>query len=430
MTRSETFLSQVNDHEEPITPIASADLDYLSVNGYIMKTSKDDYGKGVDDVARLSQVMTQLHTEHDQEDQEAATLQQDTQKEHSFTFHFEGNEEKVDLRERVEGEATVVSGAESELSATGSIVNELIQEKSLIDRMVAYDGGYVSLTDLGMLVLNDLNIRNYRVADQDFPDFVTEIKATYAELRSIADTATSYLIMARPMLPQIEGEESPRNDDTDDQGGPGVQAPSLLWSVAIGLAKTQGDTNQIAERFAEALGVLQGLDSTIPNKLMAAEIMTVLSNQTIQSLGSDLSDLDKQLRGQAVPKELSAGVAATILAGRMYDGTYPLGRFTQCKGLTPSYEAASILAVMNVPFDGLSSKFATFKGMFNSWGYMVSEDTEIASSSLAIGELEADEVEEKLKYIVEQLKNYWNILWWPRQSLPRYLRSRRTRSST
>jgi hypothetical protein len=44
--------------------------------------------------------------------------------------------------------------------------------------------------------------------------------------------------------------------------------------------------------------------------------------------------------------------------------------------------------------------------MFTSWGYMTSEDTEIASAFLAIGELEADEVQEKLKYVVEQLKNY------------------------
>jgi hypothetical protein len=37
---------------------------------------------------------------------------------------------------------------------------------------------------------------------------------------------------------------------------------------------------------------------------------------------------------------------------------------------------------------------------------MTSEDTEIASAFLAIGELNPDEVEGKLKYIVEQLKNY------------------------
>lgn len=36
---------------------------------------------------------------------------------------------------------------------------------------------------------------------------------------------------------------------------------------------------------------------------------------------------------------------------------------------------------------------------------MKSEDTEIGSAFLAIGELDALEVQEKLKYVVEQLKN-------------------------
>ncbi len=139
---------------------------------------------------------------------------------------------------------------------------------------------------------------------------------------------------------------------------------------------------------------------------MAAEIMTAASSQDVQSLESVLRNLDKQLRNQDVPKELSAGVAATIMAGRRFDGTYPIDRFTQFRQLTSSYEAAAILAVMNVPYDGLSSKFQAFRSMFTSWGYMASEDTEIASAFLAIGELNADEVEEKLKYIVEQLKNY------------------------
>jgi hypothetical protein len=61
---------------------------------------------------------------------------------------------------------------------------------------------------------------------------------------------------------------------------------------------------------------------------------------------------------------------------------------------------------MNVPIDGLSSKFQQFRSLFTSWGYMTSEDTEISSAFLGIGELNPDEVEEKLKYIIEQLQNY------------------------
>jgi hypothetical protein len=94
------------------------------------------------------------------------------------------------------------------------------------------------------------------------------------------------------------------------------------------------------------------------------------------------------------------------MAGRRYDGSYPTDRFGQFTKLTGSREAQAILAVMNIPYDDLSSKFNRFRSAFTSWGYMNSEDTEVASAFLAIGELSADEVEGKLMYIVEQLRNY------------------------
>ena len=393
-----TFLSQIKDRQELIMPIAPADLDYLSSNGYILRTIKEDYDKEALDVARLSLFVTQVETEKAQMEQQDVALQEDERKEHSFLFHFEGKEEKDELRQRIETEAATVSGEQSALSATEANVNALIQKKSMIDRMVQYDGGYLYLTDLGSVVLNDLNVRNYRVADEAFADFIIEIKATYSELRSVADKAASYVTMLKPKVPKIEDLESPNDDD--------VGASSLLWSVAIGLAKLQGDINQIGERFVDVLNVLSNLKSTTPNKLMAAEIMTAASSEDVQSLESVLKGLDQQLRNQGVPKELSAGVAATIMAGRRFDGTYPMDRFTQFRQLTSSYEAAAILAVMNVTWDELTDKFRAFRELFTSWGYMTSEDTEIASAFLAIGELNANEVEEKLKYIVEQLKNY------------------------
>jgi hypothetical protein len=395
----ETFLFQISNREEPITPIPSADLDYLSVNGYVLRTTKDDYDKGFDEVARLSQMTTEMGAKRAEEEQAGEDLQQDERKEHSFLFHFEHEEEKDELRQRTQSETAVFSGEETQLGVLEANVNVLIQTKSMIDRMVPYGGEYLSLTDLGTLIFSDLIVRDYRVADEEFPDFLAEIKATYAELRSISDRASSYVAWLKPRVPGIDA------DPNNDGGQPTGQAQSLLWSTAIGLAKLQGDTNQIAERFVQALDLMQNLDSTTPNKLMAAEIMTALG-QDVQSLESVLRNLDQQLRHQDVPKELSAGVAATIMAGREFDGTYPVNRFIQFKQVTKSYEAAAILAVMNVPYDGLTIKFEEFRTLVTSWGYMTSEDTEIASAFLAIGELEASEVQEKLKYIVEQLRNY------------------------
>ncbi|MDG6997321.1 MAG: hypothetical protein JRN52_15500 [Nitrososphaerota archaeon] len=400
-----TFLSQINDRAEPITPITLTDLDYLSVNGYTLRTTKEDYEKGAQDVARLSQLTVELETEKAEERESDLVLQQDQSKEHSFMFHFEGKEEKEELRQRIQEEMAVASREDAELAAVEAKFNELIQKKSMIDRMVDYNGQYVSLTDLGTVVLNDLNVRNYRIADEEFPDFTAEIRTTYSMLRSISDKARSYVTLLKQMLPKIDDVEYSNNDNIKS-GDSLVRAPSLFWGTAIGLGKLEGDASQTQERFIQALNTLQDFHSTTSNKLMAAEVMTALSSQDIQSLESVLRNLDQQLRNQDVPKELSAGVAATIMAGRRFDGTYPLDRFAQFRQITLSYEAAAILAVLNVPYEALSSKFQMLRSMFTSWGYMTSEDTEIASAFLAIGELNADEVQGKLKYIVEQLKNY------------------------
>jgi len=401
-TEVRIFLSQLYGRAEPITPVPPADLEYLSANGYVLMVTKDDYEKRANDVARLSQIITQIDTEKTRKEQAQAALQQDLRKEHSFVFHLEGKEKADELRERIQEETAAVSSEESGLISMEAKVNELIQEKSMVDRMVAYDGGYLSLTGLGTLVFNDLSVRSYRVADQEFPDFTTEIKATYAELRSIADKTAAYVSWIRPQVPEIEDLENSENGDSDN----GAEARSLLWSTGIGLAKLQGNTAQIGQRFIGALSALRTFDSPLPNKLMAAEIMAALSSQDVQILGATLRNLDEQLRHQGVPKEQSAGVAATIMAGRRFDGTYPIGRFSEFKHLTKSSEAASILAIMNVPIDGLSSKFQQFRSLFNSWGYTTSEDTEISSAFLGIGELNPDEVEEKLKYVIEQLQNY------------------------
>ena len=40
-------------------------------------------------------------------------------------------------------------------------------------------GKYVSLTGLGVITLNDLNVRNYRVSANEFSDFIEETTETY-----------------------------------------------------------------------------------------------------------------------------------------------------------------------------------------------------------------------------------------------------------
>jgi len=245
-----------------------------------------------------------------------------------------------------------------------------------------------------VITLNDLNVRNYRVSESEFSDFIEETNGTFGELRSIAERGSFYVSSIRPEFPFTDA--------------------SQLWSVSIGLAKLQGDQNQISQRFLLALGMLHHFKSTIENKMMAAEILTAFrgdpsqsATNSLQSLSDALVGLDKQLRRDTkLPKQLSAGVASMILFGRRFDGTYPTDRFAQFSKVTSSYESAAILSVVNVPVDQLIGKFQSFRSLFGSWGYQKSEDTELASAFLSISDLGPDDVKTKMTIILAALKLY------------------------
>ena len=74
--------------------------------------------------------------------------------------------------------------------------------------------------------------------------------------------------------------------------------------------------------------------------------------------------------------------------------------------ITSSYESAAILSIFNVPSDQLVSRFQSFRMLFNSWNFDVSEDTELASAYLATSDLGPEDVRSKLTIIENGLRNY------------------------
>jgi hypothetical protein len=383
--------------------IPQADLDYLSSNGYVSTMPTADYDQAKADVANLTQMNLNLQNEIVAERQAEIALREGEKKTHSILFHFEGREKKEAELQNLQDEKLTVLKDQTEITQIDSRIKELILKKSSIDRMVPYDGEYVSLTGFGVATLNDLNVRNYRVADNEFSDFIEETKQTVNELQSIARSAGSYEAFLRNYV----FGAFPRADFTQ------------LWNVSIGLAKLQGDQNQVSQRFLLALKILQHFKSTSDNKIMAAEILTSLkmnpsqtasssdNNSDLQDLNKSLKSLDHDLRHHAhVPKELSAGIAAVIMYGRRFDGTYPTDRFTEFSKMTRSHESAAILSVLNVPTDQLAGRFQSFRSMFNMWGFRESEDTELSSAYLSLSGLGPDDVKTKLTIIVDGLRSY------------------------
>jgi hypothetical protein len=388
------FLSQIASRSVSMQ-IGQADLDSLSANGYLSVMQKEDYDRSFDEVSTLEQMFQEQQKERMEAGAAEAALFAEERKTHSILFHFQGKEEREAELESEESKKKITLKEEADVVEVDSKIKDLIQKKSMIDRMVPYDGRYLSLTGLGVLTLNDLNVRNYRVSDSEFSDFIAERLETFGELRSIAQRGGFYVSNLSAEFPNADSSE--------------------LWSVSIGLGKLLGDPDQISQRFHLALDALQHFESTLENKMMAAEIMTSSrvspyqssSNADLQGLSETLASLEQKLKhDDDVPKQLSAGVAATMLFGRRFDGSYPTDNYAIYSRLTSSYESAAILSVVTIPSDQLVHKFQSFRMLFNALGYQMSEDSELASAFLAISEYGPDDVQTKMAIIISALRNY------------------------
>ena len=388
------FFSQVAG-KSISTRIPEADLDSLTTNGYVSVMQKAQYDAALAEVTNLSKANEELAREVDEERSARALLEEDERKTRSVFFRFRSEQiQKAEL-ERAETQRVVVSKEEADVVEKESKIRELLQKKSVTDRMVPYDGRYLSLTGLGVITLNDLNVRNYRIAEMEFPAFIQERMATFGELRLIAHKGGFYVSVLNTEFPDVD--------------------PRQFWSVSIGLGKLQGDPNQISDRFLSSLELVRQFKSNLENKMTAAEILTASEVNPAQAparsdpqrLAESLASLEHQARHDAhVPEELSVGVAATILLARRYDGTFPIDKLVQFSQVTLSSESAAILSVLDVPFDQTSGKFTQFKSLFGSWGYGESEDVDLASAYLTISDFARDEVKDKMTIILDALKNY------------------------
>ena len=165
-----TFFSQIAEKSVSMQ-IQPSDMDFLTNNGYLSVMQKEDYDQAVAEVSNLTQMNVDLVNAENADRSAKIALEEEEKKTHSIIFLFEDKENKEAEREKVESEKNVVSKMEADITEREAKINELIHKKSKMDRMVPYDGKYLSLTGLGVMMLNDLNVRNYRVSDEEFLGF-------------------------------------------------------------------------------------------------------------------------------------------------------------------------------------------------------------------------------------------------------------------
>ena len=176
--------------------VQPSDMDFLSNKGYLSTMQKEDYDRAVTEVSNLTQMNIDLVNAANADRSAKIALEEEEKKTHSITFLFEDKENKEAEREKVENEKSLVSKMDVDITEREAKINELIHKKSKMDRMVQYDGKYLSLTGVGVMMLNDLIVRNYRVSDEEFLDFIEEIQTTFGELRYIAERASYHVSLS------------------------------------------------------------------------------------------------------------------------------------------------------------------------------------------------------------------------------------------
>jgi hypothetical protein len=427
-----TALSQISA-KSVNAPISKDILNLLTTNGCIEFLSKDEYEKLAASVESISAISQELEEEQKKEETDEETLDRDEKKIHSIRFWFEGHEKKDIDRARIQTDEQLFSKDEEEIKEKGNELQALIQKKSILDRQVPCGEQYLSLTGTGTIMLHELTIRNYRVGDKDFGEFLHETKATEVELQAIAERADNYYSAIKAATSDMDTsplaakekkdayaaenddedeDEDSHGDDDDDEDDDDYEEEyriksrgaesSQLWAVSIGLAKLEGDLGKIKENFIKMINALQKFnDSNLNSKLTAAETL-VASGHDVDSLEA-LANIDQQIRQSAnVPEEISAGIATTIFCGGNPDA---LTRFDDVfSKATKSFAAAALLSISKETQDDLRQKFETFKSIFDLWGYSPSEDADLAAAYMAVAKLSETDAREKTSVLANALK--------------------------
>jgi hypothetical protein len=364
-------------------PMAPADRAALEADGLVTFLTPEGLAALQQEVSQLAAQQQALALEAQQRAQAAGAVGADTRRSHSILFHLEGVDHQHATLERLEQEQQALHRLDEDLAARQQAFAALLVKRSLLDNLGPYDGGYAALTPTGRLALRDLNVRLYRVGDQEFSQYWQQAKAEDDQLVGL----TTQSALEENRLAQLL---------------PGVDR-AYLWAVGIGLAKAGTDPETAVANFATGYTAIAPLSSNVENRLMAAEILSALRRSPADSVPF-LTGLVQQVRAFSVPEASALGVAAILLLGERADGTFATRELQGLLGATRSYESAALLAIVNRP--DVPLKFQALRGLFASWGYGTSEDTELASAYLAISELPVDSVSPKLAILSRGLASY------------------------
>lgn len=378
------YLGEIRD-QNVTTQVPEGDLTLLQQQNLILIFSSDQVQQLSQEVQRLEQARATIAQESGQRSQAANQVGVDTRRTHSILFHLEGADHQHSQLERLQQEQQALRSLDTDLAQRQQDFAQLLIKRAQLASLTPYGERQVALTTSGRVALRDLTVRLYRVSDQEFSAYWAQSQKIDTELLGIANQGALYERALAGSLKEVD--------------------PSYLWAVSIGMAKAPGSPQVRLEAFLSAYNALAPYSSNVENLLMATEILAMLPRPPAESvlLVTQLRDAVKQSK---VPDEAALGVATILLLGQRADGTLPLPALRDYLPITPSYEAAAMMAIVNRPEAEVVQRFRTVKSLFQSWGHSQSEDTELSSAYLAISELPLETVGPKMAIISHGLSGY------------------------
>jgi hypothetical protein len=378
------FLNSIAN-KQVTTSLPPDDLALLQKLNLVTLVGNDQYVAAQQAVANLDAARAQLGQEESARARLAYNVQGEAARTHSIRFLFEGHDKKAADLQRVQQDRAALQAETADEAAREQQFDQLLQQKSMLDTLVPYAGGYVGLSGAGQLQLREMSVRLYRASDVGFATYIQQSQQVTTELNELSDRGAMY---------------------AQSLGGPlNAYDKSQVWGVSIGLAKLQPNVAQGAQALLNAWSALDRLTSNPENRLMSAEIVTAVPAGLDASV-PELAALEKEVRRLNVPKESSLGVASLLLLGRRADGTYATGNLPSFLQVTRSYESAALMAIVNRPLADLTQKFSTLRGLFASWGFADSEDVELASAFLTLSDLPVEGLDTKLGIITRGMGQY------------------------
>ncbi len=382
--RVAAFLGQVNARSVQ-AQLPAGDVANLQQLGLVTVLTADQMQQLRQEVGQLQQAQLQIAQERDQRTEAADRIADDTRKTHSVLFHLEGVDREHAVLERLDQEQSALKSVDADLAKRQQDFAQLLLKKSVLDLATPYDSSFIAITPVGRLALRDLNVALYRVGDAEFPVYWNQAKSIDDSLHAIANGAA---LVCQPLATSLANVDL-----------------SYLWAVSIGLVKEGGDPQQRLRSFLDAYGGVTPLSTNLENRLMSAEILSVLPTGVPDAL-ANLKPILPQVGSLGIPHDSALGVASILLLGRRADGTYATDPLRQFLGVTRSYESAALLAVVNRPFDELVQQFQSIRSLFASWGYSSSEDTELSSAYLSLSQLPVETVRTKVAILARGISGY------------------------